>query len=116
MRRAIHIVVSLLAMIMLVHPLDCFASGMRNRKAMECCLKGKCAPTANSDDCCKNTVPGGNHFLLSKSAGHLAPVLTIPLALASPAIPALSAEAPDDSVTHPPPLASLTARNLPLLI
>ncbi len=116
MKRGIHIVLSLLAVVMLVRPLDCFAGGMRNREAMDCCLKGKCAPTANSDDCCKNTVPGGNHFLLSKAAGHLASVATIPLAPVSLAIPALSAEALDDSVTHPPPLANLTARNLPLLI
>ena len=116
MKRGIHIIVSLLAVVMLVHPLDCLASGMRSREAMDCCLKGQCAPTASSDECCKNTVPGGSHFLLSKTGGHLAPVATIPLVPVSLVIPALSAEAADDSVAHPPPLTRLAASNLPLLI
>jgi hypothetical protein len=68
MRRGVQIVVSLLAIVLLVRPFDCFAN-VRTREAMACCLKGKCVPSANADDCCKNTVPAANHLLISKSAG-----------------------------------------------
>ncbi len=57
MGRSIKIVVSLVAVLMLLRPFDCFAGGLRTPEAMKCCLKGKCAPSANADDCCKNNVP-----------------------------------------------------------
>src|ERR1700674_2020568 len=74
MRRGIHMAISLIAVLLLVRPFDCFATGASSQKAANCCLKGKCAPTANSDDCCKNTVPDGNQLVTSKAADH-SPVL-----------------------------------------
>ena len=83
---------------------------------MECCLKGKCAPTAKSDDCCKNTVPGANHFLASKAAGHWVPFIALSPAPVSEPVPASSAQNSVDLHRHPPPAANFTAQNLPLLI
>jgi len=115
MRRGVQIIVSLLAIVVLVHPFDCFANA-RTREAMECCLKGKCAPTAKADDCCKNTVPSVNHFLGSKAAGHSAPVLAVAPSSVFIPVPAASVQGTVDLLRHPPPGSGLNARNLPLLI
>src|ERR1700751_3282025 len=76
MARGVKIVLSLAAVVLLVRRFDCFASA-RTPEKMQCCLKGKCAPAAKADDCFKNTVPGVNHFVGSKAAGHMAPVFEI---------------------------------------
>src|SRR5258708_28973370 len=75
-RRSMHIVIAVLAVLLLVRPFDCFASGKFDQKAADCCKKGKCSPS-NSDDCCKATVPGGNQLVTSKAPGHSAPVLDL---------------------------------------
>src|SRR5437016_2355305 len=72
MRRAIHLAVVVLAIILLAKPFDCFASAPLTQEAADCCKKGKCAPTAKADDCCTTTVPGGNQFLGAKTPGHSA--------------------------------------------
>jgi hypothetical protein len=115
MKRAAQIAISVLAIILLVHPLDCFSKA-RTREAMECCLKGKCAPSANADDCCKNTVPSANHFLNAKAADHSAPVIAPVPASTSVPLPAPAGERFGELLRHPPPPLSLTALNLPLLI
>src|SRR5579875_1955351 len=74
MRRGLQIVVSLLAILLLAHPFDCLAN-VRTPDAMRCCLKGQCAPTAKADGCCKNTVPGTNHFLIAKALTQVTPLV-----------------------------------------
>src|SRR5258708_38084816 len=70
MRRGILILIALIVVVLLVMPFDCFATGASSQTDVDCCLKGKCAPTAKSDECCKNTVPDGNQFVPSKAADH----------------------------------------------
>src|ERR1700722_16210734 len=70
MRRALHLAVSLLAVILLLGPFDCFVAGAPNRQAADCCLKGHCTPTANSDACCRNSVPDRDQFVPSRGAQH----------------------------------------------
>ena len=117
MKQSLHIVVSLVAVVLLVRPLDCFAAAASNRdthKTMECCVKGQCTPSAKADDCCKNTVPDGNQLVTAKAANHdlqavvitASVSVTVPQSLAHPALP----------LRHPPPNAPLSANTLPLLI
>lgn len=115
MRRGLHIAVSLMAVILLIRPFDCFAASSPSRQAADCCLKSKCVPTANSDECCKNTVPTDDQIAPSKAAEHSSPLIAlmavqIPTA-APPIVLALS-----DPVRHPPPGIPVTSPGLPLLI
>ena len=116
MRRGIHIVMSLIAVILLVRPFDCFAAGAPVKKATDCCLKGKCTPTAKSDECCKSTVPGASQLLTSKTADHSPPLV----AFTAARIPNLTSpwlfDGLVDTVRHPPPRLGLAAPSLPLLI
>jgi|SRR5579862_6228729 len=116
MKRSIHIFVSLVAVVLLARPFDCFASAKPNQEAMDCCLKGKCAPTAQSDNCCKNTAPDGGQLVLSKVASHSVPLIALPVAPAPVGIPESYAGGSIDLLRHPPPPTGLTAHNLPLLI
>jgi len=115
MRRCLHITVAVLAVLLLVRPFDCFAGGKFDRKAADCCKKGKCAPS-NSDDCCKASVQGGNQLVTSKAPSHSSPVLDllaadVPYTTSAPLITFLAA------VIHPPPGYPPDLRlNLPLLI
>ena len=115
MRRGVQIVVSLLAIVMLVRPFDCFASA-RTREAMACCLKGKCVPSSKADDCCKNTVPAANHLLHSKAAGHWTMMLALGVPFVSAPIPPSAVQIHADLLRRAPPPLSLTALNRPLLI
>ena len=115
MRRGLHIAVSLIAVILLIRPFDCFAAGTPSREAADCCLKGKCLPTANSDECCKNPLPDNDQIAPSKVAGHSSPLI----ALTAVHIPTRASQtflALGDPVSHPPPGISLTSPSLPLLI
>jgi hypothetical protein len=103
-----------MAVVLLLRPLDCFAGGAPRQQAMECCLKGKCAPTASSDECCKNPVPDDNQLARLKAADHSSPLIVITVripALISPIFQPLA-----DPVRHPPPDFESTASGLPLLI
>ena len=115
MRRGIHIAVSLLVVILLVRPFDCFAAGIPNGQAADCCLKGKCIPTANSDECCKNTVPDNNQLAPSKAAVHSSPLIALTI-VHIPTLVSPTFQAVGDAVRHPPPRSLLTAPSLPLLI
>ena len=116
MRRGIKIAVSLIAALLLVRPFDCFAAGASSQKAAECCLKGKCAPTAKSDECCKSTVPERNSLVQSKAADHSSPRIAFGEVDIPHLISPLTFQGLADHVTHPPPLIGLTAPSLPLLI
>src|SRR5579862_1223895 len=115
MRRGLQLAIALVAVILLVRPFDCFASGTFDRKAADCCAKGKCHPSADSDQCCKSNVPDGYQLVASKVADHSSPqpaVLSVRVPNLAPAQPV---EAPSIAVSHPPPLGPIV-RNLPLLI
>jgi len=115
MRRGVQIAVSLLAIVLLVRPFDCFANA-RTREAMDCCLKGKCVPSANADDCCKNTVPAANHILASRAAGHCTPLLSLGVPVVSTQLPPPAVHISVDSLRRAPPPPNLTTLNRPLLI
>jgi len=114
MRRGLQIVVSLLAILLLAHPFDCLAN-VRTPDAMQCCLKGQCAPTAKADGCCKNTVPGTNHFLIAKALTQVTPLVASASSAVSVPLPGLSVPGWLDPARRPPPV-SLAALKLPLLI
>src|SRR5437762_3155841 len=116
MRRGVHFAISLIAVILLVRPFDCFANGAPTQKAADCCLKGKCAPTANSDECCKSTIPYAGQLVTSKAADHSAPLITFTATRNPPLISPLTFERLTAPVKHPPPRIGVTADNLPLLI
>jgi hypothetical protein len=115
MRRGLHIAISLMVAILFLRPLECIATGAP-RSDMDCCLKGKCAPTANSDACCKNSVPDRDRFVPSKAAQHSSPLIaSVAVYVPAPA-PGYMFRAFADPVRHPPPRIELTAPSLPLLI
>jgi hypothetical protein len=115
-RRGIHISVSVIAVLLLLKPFDCFSSGQLTPKAADCCKEGKCVPSSNADDCCKGTLPGGKQLVASKALHHSIPSLDfISSNAADPIAPTFSmvgfsrVEVPRGS----PPSSRL---NLPLLI
>jgi len=114
MRRCLHIAISLMAVVLLVRPFDCFAASEPSRKAADCCLKGKCAPTANSDECCKNTAPDRDQLARTKAADHSYPLIAFVIQI--PTIVAPTFEPLSEPVRHPPPRMPLIAPALPLLI
>ena len=85
MRRSVQIALTLLTVLLLVKPFDCFGSGQFTAKAADCCKKGKCAPSSNADDCCKGTLPGGKQLVLSKAPHHSAVALDL-IAIVAPVI------------------------------
>lgn len=115
MRRGIHIAISLLAVLLLIKPFDCFSGNKFTKEAADCCRKGKCTPSTG-DDCCKGTLPGGKQLLASK-AQH-SPNLNI--ALLPVSIPVLLEptflSATFDRVHAPPGSPPSFRLNLPLLI
>jgi hypothetical protein len=116
MRRGIHIAISLLAVLLLIKPFDCFSGGKFTQKAADCCKKGKCIPSSNADDCCKGTLPGGKQLVASKAPHPTAPTLDLIAAIApAPIAPTLGnfGFADVDAPPGSPPRARL---NLPLLI
>lgn len=116
MRRALHIAISLMVVVLLLRPFECFAPGIPHSEMAKCCLKGKCAPSANSDTCCKNSVPVQDQLVPLKAVEHLYPPIAI-VALYVPVVASRSAFlAFADPSRHPPPLIELIAPALPLLI
>jgi hypothetical protein len=115
MHRGVHIAVAVLAVFLLVRPLDCFSSGKFDQKAVDCCKKGKCSPS-NSDDCCKVTVPDGDQLVTAQATDHSAPVLdVVPTDVPSTTfqLSAIALFVETHQPPGPPPDLSL---NLPLLI
>ena len=115
MRRGFHLAIALVAVLLLARPFDCFASGKFDRKAADCCSKGKCHQSADSDQCCKASLQDGNHFVGNKTADHSSPLLAVIPTQVSSLAPPQPLEAPVIAVSHPPPLGRTTT-NLPLLI
>jgi len=115
MHRGVHIAVATLAIFLLLRPFDCFSAGKFDKKAADCCKKGKCPPS-NADDCCKATVAGGIHLVTSQATDHSAPVLHL-VATDVPATAIPLSEAALSVETHRPPGSPPDLHlNLPLLI
>ena len=115
-RRRVHIWVSLIAVLLLLKPFDCFSSSKFTQKAADCCKKGKCVPSSKADDCCKGTLPGGKNLEVSKAPVHASPDLTVAAAFAHELpVPAFVSGGLADVHALPgsPPFSRLT---LPLLI
>lgn len=115
MQRGIHIAVTLIAVVAVIAPLDCFTNGVRTREAAVCCLKGNCHPRANADDCCKNTLPETSRLMPPTATNQHFPLVlmvvdTSTLGLA-PVFHRLTNE-----FRHPPTTPSLATVNLPLLV
>jgi hypothetical protein len=115
MRRGLHIAIALVAVFLLARPFDCFASGKFDRKAADCCAKGKCHQSADADPCCKASLTDGNHFVSGKAAGHSSPLLAVIADTVPNLAPPPQVQGPLVTVNHPPPLGRTTG-NLPLLI
>lgn len=115
MRRGVHIAVAVLALIVLVRPFDCFSGGKFDRKAADCCKKGKCTPS-NSDDCCKATVPGGNQLVSVDEPDHSSPTLDVIATEVPDTTLRLSAMTRFIEINQPPGSPPDLNRNLPLLI
>ena len=78
--------------------------------------RGECAPTANSDACCKSWVPDLNQFLPLKDVGYSSPLIVIVEVYASTRAPPINLRAFADPSGDPPPRIQLTVPGLPLLI
>src|SRR6266699_623244 len=119
MRRAVHIAVAIVAVLLLVRPFDCFAGAM-TAKAAACCAKGKCLPTRAADDCCKSTVPSGRQLLESRPhQSNLVPDFATVDVLGTTLLPQplLSIKSDSHRVSSSPPGSRPSSRhNLPLLI
>ena len=115
-RHGIHIAIVSLVIFLLVKPFDCFGSGQFTPKAADCCKKGKCVPSANADDCCKGTLPGGKQLVVSKASHHAAPTINVATNATDRIIrPTSTVAAPIEGPAPPgsPPSSHL---NLPLVI
>jgi hypothetical protein len=116
MRRGIHISVSVIAVLLLLKPFDCFSSGKFTQKAADCCRKGKCVPSSKADDCCKGTIAGGKQLVASKAPYHSTTTLDlITTAAPDPIAPAFRTTTLTD-VEAPPGSPPSSRVNLPLLI
>lgn len=116
MRGGIHIAVTLLAVVVLIGPFDCFANGAKTREAAACCLKGECHLGANADDCCKNTAPDSPRLMGTTATNHDVPLVVSPVAESGTLVLPPVFERLTNELRHPPPQPSLATVNLPLLI
>jgi len=116
MRRGIHITVSVIAILLLLKPFDCFSGGPFTQKAADCCKKGKCVPSSNADDCCKGTIPGGKQLVASKAPDHSAPTLDLISTMTPGPIAPVFAINTFTDVAAPPGSPPSSRLHLPLLI
>jgi hypothetical protein len=118
MRRAIQIAVTIVAVLFLATPFDCFA-GILTAKAADCCAKGKCLPTKGADECCRTSVPSGGQFLVPRPHHQSTHVpdftTTLDLIVARSAL-SLSGISPIDRASIPRGSPPGSRQNLPLLI
>ena len=112
---AFHISASVIAVLLILEPFDCFSGGEFTQKAADCCKKGKCVPSSSADDCCKGTLPGGKQLVASKAHHSTLTLVLITTDVAGPIAPVFARTASTD--VHAPPGSPPSSRlNLPLLI
>lgn len=117
MRRAIHMAVTIVSVLLLLTPYDCLAA-ITTPKAADCCAKGKCLPTRDADECCKNTAPSASQLLAAKPDHASVPVphsCAVDLHCALPSFVPISRRYPVAAFAPPGSPPGLR-RNLPLLI
>ena len=118
MRRGIHITVALALALLLLRPFDCFAA-MSTPKAMACCVKGKCLPTTDADECCKGALTSDQ--VAAVKASHVPVVPSLDFAAVT-VLPVTVPQIIDRSLASywrsaaPPGSPPDVNRNLPLLI
>src|SRR6476620_4493776 len=116
MFRCFHIAISLVAVVLLTMPFDCFAWGTPSREAADCCLKGQCLPVAHSDECCKNASPEANQLASAKAVDHSSSSIALVLVHIPSLAPVLPLHVLGDALKHPPPRIGFIPPTLPLLI
>jgi len=111
-------VVTLMSIYMLTLPFDCFGTTGFTRETADCCAKGKCLPTKNSDSCCKRTVPNGRDIVTVSSTVAVHDLVQLhAIAVAQFFPPSLIQLSPRFELAYSPPGAAAASRlNLPLLI
>jgi hypothetical protein len=115
MRRGVQIAVSVLVVLLLLKPFDCFSSRKFTKEAAECCKKGKCHPSTG-DDCCKGTLPGGNDMVTgAKAQPHELPV-ALPVSMSALSMEPVVQLATFMETSDPPGSPPSSRLNLPLLI
>jgi len=115
MRRGVHITISLVAVLLLLKPFDCFSGSKFTKEAADCCKRGKCSPSTK-DDCCKGTLPGGKELVASaKVDQNHSPIVLPVIAMVLIVEPMLAAATPQET-SSPPGSPTSTRLNLPLLI
>lgn len=115
MRRSIQIALTVVTILLLVKPFDCFDSGQFTAKAAACCKKGKCNPSTG-DDCCKGTLPGGKQLAFSKASNHIPVTLELIAKVAPITIaPVLVSIVPIEK-SEPPGSPPGSTVSLPLLV
>lgn len=115
MRRGVHIAISLLAVLLIIKPFDCFSATKFTKESADCCKRGKCRPSTG-DDCCKGSLPDGlNLVTASKAHQHQTPVALPVIGTALIAEPVFMRATLYE--TYAPPGSPPGSRvNLPLLI
>ena len=100
--------------ILLLGAMDCFASGLLDVQAMECCASMPCTPMNQGQDCCKNMQTDEALYVVPPATTSVAPVvavvqLAVTPAAPDPAIVSQHSDAPFDISAHAPPLELYTA-------
>ena len=119
MRRGVHIFITLVVILVLVRPFDCFA-GSTSGKAADCCAKGKCLPTRYADDCCKASLPADTQVIAAKISHFTAvpslefSAIVLPMLIAPEAVQSFSSV--ERLSVKPPGSPPGSNRNLPLLV
>lgn len=115
MRRSIQITLTVLTVLLLVKPFDCFGSGQFTAKAADCCKRGKCNPSTG-DACCKGTLPGGKQLVLSKAPHHSGVALDLMATIAPVAIVPVRVCTNSIEKSEPPGSPPGSRVSLPLLV
>ena len=115
MRRGVHIAISLVAVLLLLKPFDCFSGNKFTKEAAECCKRGKCRPSTK-DDCCKGTLPGGKELVVSAKVDQNHSPIALPVIARVLIVEPMLVAATPQEASSPPGSPPSTRLNLPLLI
>ena len=120
MRRPFHMTIAMVAVLLILRPLDCFSMPAMSQEAAECCRKGHCDHKgASEDNCCKADTRGSSSlYTQSETQDFGGPVPVLVALVAQPTASMFCSSraqffAADRSLPGSPPGYCL---NLPLLI
>src|SRR5436305_11715730 len=114
-RRCVHIPVSLVAVLLLLKPFDCFSGRKLTKEAADCCKRGKCRPSTK-DDCCKGTLPGGKELVVSAKVDQNHSPIALPVIARVLIVEPMLVAATPQEASSPPGSPPSTRLNLPRLI